>query len=201
MKTRRTLITTLGMILVTACDPALSNVMVLTFDDFPTGGCEVEIPDGYGGFDWDNFRVYDVDRCLSGTQSGYFNGRVSGDYVAYNSSGGQAMLSDDPFDFIGAYLTAAWRRGLTIQITGSLDNVVLYEAEVVVDYTEPTWFDFNFVGIDMLTLRSYGGVDVLMPEGRGPHFVMDDFTYIPEPATLLLLGLGGLALLRRRRQL
>jgi len=38
--------------------------------------------------------------------------------------------------------------------------------------------------------------------GNKPYVIFDDFEYgstIPEPATICLLGLGGLALLRRKR--
>ena len=50
----------------------------------------------------------------------------------------------------------------------------------------------NLENVDRIVVES-----VAVDNGGG-WYAMDDFTYVPEPATFLLLSLGGL-LLRRRR--
>jgi len=78
-------------------------VTVLTFDDVTGANIDL-IPDGYGGLNWDNMAVLDAPVLHPG--SGYENGLVSGDYVAFNNAELVATVTESPFNFIGAYLTA-----------------------------------------------------------------------------------------------
>jgi len=60
-------------------------------------------------------------------------------------------------------------------------------------------------GINGITINPdeaghYGGTDGSMPTGEWTTMISSTFGYIPEPATMSLLVLGGLALLRRRRR-
>jgi len=172
---------------------------VLTFDDVTTGSFG-PIPDGYGGLDWDQFYVLDpvaVGYLKDGFTSGYHNGLVSGDYVAFNVSAHVATASDGGFNFLGAYLTGAWTDDLNVTVTGYDDGVQTYQQTVVADYYLPTWFQFNFLGVDEVTFASYGGRHVSGSYAFGEEFAMDNFTYsIPEPSSLslLALGLAGVAL-------
>jgi hypothetical protein len=178
------------------------GAVVLTFDDLtpltPVTALGT-IPDGYGGFDWDNFGY--LNQTGSNPGSGYK--AVSGDYVAFNEGGQLATVGDGLFSFDGAYFSAAWNQGLNITITGLAGDVERYSSTIVVDPTTPTWFDFSFADIDSLKFESSGGIDVV-EGGAGVHFAMDNFTYtptsVPEPSTVLLLGSGlvGLVVLRRR---
>jgi hypothetical protein len=192
------------IILGTVCN---AQATVVTFDDlpilFPNGG--PPIPNGYQGLIWDNFYY------LNGLNhqipdSGYVNGTVSGENVAFNSFGGYGLVRDGTFDFNGAYLTAAWRNGLSILVEGFNNGSLLYSKTVVVDITSPTFFTFDFLGIDWLYFTPFGGVDVLVG-GGGTSFAMDNFTFnetksVPEPDSTLgivIFSTFGINLLRKRQ--
>jgi len=163
---------------------------VLTFDDITTNHYGV-IRD-YGGLNWYNFHVT---KGSKDPGSGYDNGTVSGDYVAYTPWVRVGSNSRYLMDFKGVYLTAAWHDDLNIKVEGILDEEIEYSQTVVVDTDEPTWFEFNFEHINYLKFTSFGGVQADNVEGSGTQFVMDNFTYtpLPEPGSVLgLVTLGAL---------
>lgn len=184
-----------------------AQAYVLTFDDISLSD-SAPIPDGYGGFNWGNLHnggaFYYLNAPLVSPDSGYANGVVSGSYVAfpttYTHEGIGWLTSADLFTFNGAYFTAAWRDGLNVQVDGYLNEQLIYTTTVVVDTIGPTWCQFNYESIDELRFSAFGGTVHEGYQYDNTHFVIDNFTYIPEPTTLLLYALG-VVLLRKRHSL
>jgi hypothetical protein len=186
----------------------LAHADILTFDDIsaPTHGAA--IPNGYGGFNWDNFSVLDT---TSHEPSGYNNGVVSNPNVAFNSFGGGASLSGPSFAFDSAYFTAAWNDGLKVSITGYLSGVQVDQASFIINTSGPTLETFNWGNVDTLQFVSSGGTPHGYTSGVGEQFAMDNFTFdqasqaaapLPMPASAgvgLLGALGFWMLVRRRR--
>jgi hypothetical protein len=168
---------------------------VITFDDLPQIEFADVISNGYQGFDWSWFG-YIHQAALPNT--GFEQGVVSGQYAAYNDFAATATTSGSLFDFNGAFLTGAWNDGLNIEVTGSTNGLASYSKTVVVNSTQAQWFDFNFLGIDSLSFRSYGGERNPLLDGEGEHFIVDNFTYnepvnsaqVSEPPALMLFGMG-----------
>jgi hypothetical protein len=172
----------------------LATASVLYFDDIINTVGEAPIPNGYGGFNWNNFWV--IHRSYW-PGSGYDLGCVSPDYVAFNGYGDPALLADGLFDFNGAYFTSAWTESMGVRIQGYLGASLQYDTTVTVVNTGPTWYTLNYLGVDRLDFASVNGA----------HFAMDNFTYnagvIPAPGAILLgsIGAGLVGWLRRRRAL
>jgi hypothetical protein len=99
------------------------------------------------------------------------------------------------FTFNGAYLAGAFNNGLNITVTGLFNGSPLYTQTVIVDTTGPTWFNFNYTGIDKVTFNSFGGIPAGFPNGvSGPQFVMDNFTFnVLEPSSIVTLSIGAMA--------
>ncbi len=185
---------------------ATASATVITFDDLPATESDA-IAAGYHGLNWgDEFWTsvaYMHKDTLPGT--GFETGVISGNYAAFNNFATTSTITGDIFTFNGTYLTAAWNNGLNIEVSGFLNDVLLFTQTVIVTTTNAQWFDFNYNGINKLSFRSWGGSPTTPGEG-GEHFVMDNFTInesakVPEssPLALLLIGLTAIAFGRRAK--
>ena len=188
-----------------------AQATVLTFEDLPPISNYAPIPNSYGGFNWDNFSYRNgSDPAISRT--GYDTGRVSGNNVAYNSSGNPAIVNDGVFNFNSAYLTAAWNDGLSVTVEGLRNGSLLYSKNVVVDTKKPTLVNFDYLDVDAVRFTSSGGTepDYLINKGGDVQFALDNFTFnetpksVPEPTLVLALlsvstvGVGSM--LKRKQQ-
>lgn len=184
----------LGLAIAACAAPASAGPITLGFDDLVD--LQTPIPDGYGGLNWQNMWVVNGD--TAGT-SGYLNGMVSPDNVAYNNRGNEASVNGPgSFTFDSAYFTAAWNDGLTVTIGGYSGGTKLNETAFTVDTAAPTLVTLNWAGLDELTFDSSGGTNAGLG-GNGTQFVIDDFTYelggtvaVPEPYSIVLCGVTGI---------
>lgn len=198
----------LSMLLSLGLGSAISTqAAVITFDDLPATELDA-VPDGYQGFNWGASHMVNVNYFHKDLlpDTGFENGVVSGDYAAFNFLATTSTITGDQFDFNGAYLTAGWNDGLNIEVIGFLNNALLFTQTVVVNTSAAQWFDFNFVGINSLSLRVWGGTSIDGTAGND-FFVMDNFTInepsaVPEPSSLalLLLGIAGILLGRKTKK-
>jgi hypothetical protein len=86
--------------------PSEASLRTIGFDDV-TGRGFRKIPCGHAGLQWRNFNAMAQDHTKG--SEGYVNGNVSGDHVAYTSSGYPAEFSrKTPFGFHSVLLSAAW---------------------------------------------------------------------------------------------
>jgi len=177
---------------------------VLTFDEFPVW--QSVVPHHYAGLIWKNSSVLDASSVTT-TDSGYAVGMVSANNIVYNPLGSLSISAKQNFTFTGAYFTAAWNDGLTLVAEGFNNGVELFNQSFTIDTKSPTFLNFNFVGIDNLVLRSFGGSEnpKLVSYGDGTQFVMDNFTFsqqvsnVPLPAAAWLF-LSGVVCLGLGRQ-
>ena len=182
-----------------------SRAEVLTFDNLSSLS---GIPNGYGGLNWNNtFTVVDGVNLGTSFPSGYTNGVVSPNNVAFNNYGNVAFITPGTmgptFNFFGGYFTGAWNDGMSVEIVGSRNGTVLFDNTITVNTTTPTLFTTDYSNINELDFISYGGTPNanFAPFGYGNEFVMDNVT-VPEPSSLIFLGLGlaGLCLNQEERR-
>ena len=174
---------TAGAVLIGLQMGGAAQAVVLTFDDNTSN--IGPIADSYEGLNWSEFSYTNSSLTPAYEDSGYVNGVVSGNYVAFNRYGETATInSSSDFDFSSAYLTAAWNNGLSITVEGLNDGTSIYSETVVVDTTGSTLFDFNYLDVDELRFTSSGGVNAGFEDDRGrdgEQFVLDSFTFNPLP--------------------
>jgi hypothetical protein len=185
-----------------AC-PSLMSAQTITFDDLnpstlpgATVPYEAPIPNGYASLQWNNVWVLDVPQNLQADPgaTGYKNGLVSGNNVAFNDRGNPASISGGAFNLNSAYLTAAWNNGLQVEVQGFVGTTLTYDNTYTLNATGSSLITFNYFDVDDVDFISSGGTSAGYL-GKGTQFAMDDLAIsaVPEPASLTFAGLGGLA--------
>jgi uncharacterized repeat protein (TIGR03803 family) len=166
------------------------NPSLLTFDDLAESG--LAVPSGYGNLNWQNFYY------IAGgdyRQSGYFAGMISAPNVAYNGYGEPAYLasSSGSFSLLSAYVTAAWNDNLRLEVKGLANSALVYHQSFTLSATNPTFINFNCVGVTAIEFISSGGTGDPGYPGTGTHFVLDNVTVMTEPPPQLdtLYAFGG----------
>lgn len=160
------------------------------------------IPDNYAGFNWSShFRLMTLEYATTATTGvGYKNG-MSGNVVAYTSGAAGTntveMSSSKTFNFSGAYITSVWKMNQDVLLQGYYNEQLIYEKTIITSSDHAYWFDFDFKDINRLCIvPGINGTNIYSSD-FGNHLAIDNITTIPEPATLLLLGLGGLIVRKR----
>jgi hypothetical protein len=189
----------------------LVGLLPATFDDLGGGGNR-PVPPGYAGLDWSNFDFLDaVDTTAS--PSGYQNGMISPPNVIFNVSGKPAsIIGVTPFDLLSAYVTAAWRDHLTLEVTGSAGGVANFTITTNLSTTTATPVQFNFFGVDRVDFQTSGGTAISTYAESGYQFAMDNVLVVSDspgaPSPLLqasglsrgAVGLGWMAQMGRTYQ-
>jgi PEP-CTERM motif len=190
---------------------APASATVVNFDDLAGGFGQVA--NGYNGLDWNNFFYLDGP---ANNPSGYAAGTVSTRNVAFNSFANPASITSTTDFFLGgAYLTAAWFDGLTIQVDAFNNGVAIWSQALSPSAAASTLFTFNNALVDEVRFTSFGGTQHAGYNGAGAHFALDNLFLnqavnlgaVPEPASWALMiagfGLVGSALRKgngRRRK-
>ena len=83
---------------------------------------------------------------------------ISAPNVAYNGDGTPAAISASaPFALLSAYLTAAWKDDLRVELKGYNGAALIYDNTYTLSATDPTLITFNYVGVTSVQFISSGG--------------------------------------------
>lgn len=150
---------------------------LITFDDLtPSPFLGSAIPSPYDGLYWSNFYVLDGQEQYS--TNGYLLGIVSAPNVAFNGYGDPASITaNGSFNFISACLTAAWMDNLQVEAQGYSNGVLLYDTTTALSAVTPQVVTYNYMGVDEVDFRSFGGSPHPGWASGGEQFVMDNVQY------------------------
>lgn len=113
-----------------------------------------KMPNGVGSLKWRNLNV--IHYAFEG--EGYSNGTISGEYVAYNTSGYPVFIEkDEGFDFYGAYFTAAWlnsAQGEILHVEAWRGSELIAKDDFKLSALGPFWLDADYRNITRLVLST-----------------------------------------------
>ncbi len=131
-----------------------SETIDIDFDEFLPRDLH-KIPSGLGGLHWDGLNA--IEKTYYPHGAGYANTAVSGQLVAYNTSGHPATIADEEgFDFRGAYFGVGWpwAQGEELIIEAWRDDRRIARDVVVLSSFAPIWFDADYRDITELRLNT-----------------------------------------------
>ena len=135
--------------------PQVTRRTLISFDDVVTVGIK-EIPFGYHGLNWHNW-VATYHKFYDG--EGYVNTTMSGEFVAYNSSGHPVKISRErPFDFVGGYFGSAWlhqAEGETLRVKAWRNDALAYDESIKLSALGPVYFSANFRNVTRLEFATH----------------------------------------------
>lgn len=143
------------------------RVRNVSFDNVTSSDTLYELPSGYEGLNW-QYWVATHQKFYGGY--GYVNATVSGEYMAYTSSGLPATFwSEKPFDFIGTHVGAAWPRGEEEYVTVKAwrGNKLAYEDQFLITISGPEYFAADYRQVDRVEFS----------HGNYERIVIDDLSF------------------------
>lgn len=185
-----------------------ADIVVLDFEDlYSTPHALYQpIPANYEGFEWSGY-AFSTQKDFRweywAENTGYQFGTI-GKVSLFNANEQNISMSrTETFDFLGAFITAAWNTGQDVTVEGWADGVRKYSVSITTSYNGPFWFDFNFRDINTVWfLPGNSGANAGLG-GFGHFIVIDNINQpssVPLPFSILLLGSGLLRLANYRRQ-
>jgi hypothetical protein len=172
--------------------------VVVDFEDLTVEDGE-PLPADYAGLDWDTFDEGDPIWWMCGRESAEpeWSQPHSGDKYIYNRAGVTNLGFSLPNPLVD-YLLGAWFTKTNEFTPDSVRFIGLNSIGGIIQATDwfaisdtPQYLEANFLPCARIEVER---------SGTGPSwYTMDDVTYVPEPATVALLGLGSLFLIHRRR--
>jgi len=193
-----------ALVIVVLCLTIQSNAMIINFDDLAAnindgyGMLYNEIPLNYQGLTWEPHNIVSGWNVNNGNtyKTVYKNsyGAVSPINFASNSGASLVTVTGPMFNFDGAYFSTwamnnafqSWS-ATSITVKGYNGTSLVGTATLSLSSNSFKWLDAGFQNITKLEITG----------GSGKYWTMDDFT-IPEPATICVLSLGFLGILRKK---
>ncbi|MCA0042439.1 calcium-binding protein [Celeribacter litoreus] len=156
-------------------EPAPTGTL-LDFDDIDLPSEDTaRMEDGYAGIDWGGFFVKETDEFDENYETGYVPN--SGDNII-KGSGRAYIEAEDNFDFESFYVSAAWRDGMEITISGYDDSALIGNQVITFDYAENQYVKLNdaiFDSVDRVEFNiTDGGTHHGGASGSGSGYAIDD---------------------------
>lgn len=133
--------------------PLKESIRIVDFENITHRNVQ-KMPNGVAELQWRNLNV--IHYALEG--EGYSNGTISGEYVAYNTSGYPVFIERaSGFDFYGAYFTAAWlnsAQGETLKVEAWRGGELVAEDSFALSALGPFWLDADYRNITRLVLST-----------------------------------------------